>query len=133
MGSKKILVVEDDKVTQRLISGALGSAGYHVLTAEDAATALRIADTEDPDLVTLDINLAMLSPNDTWDGFAVAHWLRRRSEGTEGKPRPVIVVLSGLEPDKLIERAAAIGAHTFLPKPFEKRKLLSIVAEALMS
>jgi len=133
MNAKKILVVEDDKVTQKLITGALKSAGYQVVTAEDAATAVQIARTEDPDLVTLDINLTISSPGDAWDGFTVAGWLRRLNDGTQGKPRPVIVVVSGLEPDKIIEKAASVGAYTFLPKPFEKQKLLSIVAEALAS
>ena len=133
MDSKKILVVEDDKVTQKLISGALRSAGYQVFTAEDAATAMQIIRKEDPDLVSLDINLASLSPEDAWDGFTVGHWLRRLHEGEKGKPRPCVVVLSGLGPEKILEKAAAIGAYTFLPKPFEKQKLLSIVAEALKS
>jgi CheY-like chemotaxis protein len=94
---------------------------------------MQIIRKENPDLVTLDINLAMLSPDDAWDGFAVGHWLRRLHEGKEGKPRPLVVVLSGLGPEKILEKAAAIGAYTFLPKPFEKQKLLSIVAEALKS
>jgi len=131
MNAKKILVVEDDKVTQKLISGALKSAGYQVFTAEDAVMAVQVARTEEPDLVTLDIGLAISSPGDAWDGFTVAGWLRRLNQGREGPPKPVIVVVSGLEPDKIIEKAAAIGAYTFLPKPFDKQKLLNVVAEAL--
>ena len=131
MNAKKILVVEDDKVTQKLISGVLKAAGYQVFTAEDAVTAVQVARVEDPDLVTLDIGLAISSPGDAWDGFTVAGWLRRLNEGKEDEARPVIVVISGLEPDKIIEKAAAIGAYTFLSKPFEKQKLLHIVAEAL--
>jgi CheY-like chemotaxis protein len=133
MNAKKILVVEDDKVTQKLISDALKSAGYQVFTAEDAVTAMGVVRREEPDLVTLDVNLAILSPGDTWDGFTLAHWLRRLNEGEEGKPKTLVVVLSGLGPEKILEKAAAVGAHTFLPKPFEKQKLLSIVAEALKS
>jgi CheY-like chemotaxis protein len=133
MNAKKILVVEDDKVTQTLISGALKSAGYQVFVAEDASTAVQLARAEAPDLVTLDINLEIGSPDNVWDGFTVASWLRRLNEGEEGKLRPIVVVVSGLEPDKIIEKAASIGAYTFLPKPFEKQKLLSIVAQALAS
>jgi CheY-like chemotaxis protein len=131
MNAKKILVVEDDKVIQKLISGTLKAAGYQVFTAEDATTAVQAARVEDPDLVTLDISLAISSPDSAWDGFTVAGWLRRLNEGKLGEPRPVIIVISGLEPDKIIEKAAAIGAYTFLPKPFEKQKLLDTVAEAL--
>ena len=128
MKAKRILVVEDDKVTQKVIADALRSAGYEVATAHNGATAVKLARELEPDLVTLDIHLAKESPDDTWDGFGVANWLRRIAEG---KQMPAIVVISGLDPEKTIEDAAAVGACTFLPKPFEKKKLLEVVAAAL--
>ena len=128
MKAKKILVVEDDKVTQKLIADILKKAGYEVQVAHNGATAVKLAREQEPDLVTLDIQLAKDSPDDSWDGFSVASWLRRVNEG---KPIPVIVVVSGLEPAKIIENASAVGAFTLLPKPIEKQKLLDVVAEAL--
>ena len=89
---------------------------------------MKSARENEPDLVTLDIHLAKDSPDDSWDGFSVASWLRRINEG---KPKPVIIVVSGLDPAKIIENAASVGAYTFLPKPIEKQKLLDVVAEAL--
>jgi two-component system KDP operon response regulator KdpE len=130
MNASKILVVEDDRVTQKLIADALRSAGYEVVTAHDGASAVKSARETEPDLVTLDIQLAKSSPDDSWDGFSVGSWLRRINEG---KRTPAIIVVSGLEPAEIIESAAAIGAYTFLPKPFKKQKLLDIVAEALRS
>ena len=38
-----------------------------------------------------------------------------------------------LEPEEIVENAAAVGAYSFLPKPFSKQKLLELVAEALAS
>ena len=128
MKAKRILVVEDDKVTQKLIADVLKSAGYEVVTAHNGATAVKTAREQEPDLVTLDIHLAKDSPDDSWDGFSVASWLRRVNEG---KPKPVIIVVSGLDPAKNIENAASVGAYTFLPKPIEKQKLLETVAAAL--
>ena len=128
MKPKRILVVEDDKVTQKLIADVLKSVGYEVYTAHNGATAIKVAREREPDLVTLDIQLAKDSPDDSWDGFSVASWLRRINEG---KPIPVIIVVSGLEPAAIIESAAAVGAYTFLPKPIEKQKLLDTVAAAL--
>lgn len=128
MKAKRILVVEDDKVTQKLIADVLRSAGYEVATAHNGATAVKLAREQEPDLVTLDIQLAKDSPDDSWDGFSVAGWLRRMSEG---KPTPVIVVISGVDPGKNIESAATVSAYTFLPKPFENKRLLEVVAEAL--
>ena len=128
MNAKRILVVEDDRVTQKVIADLLRSAGYVVDTAHNGATAVKSARENEPDLVTLDINLAKDSPDDSWDGFSVAGWLRRINEG---KPIPVIVVVSGMDPDKIIEDASAVGAYTILPKPVEKQKLLDTVAAAL--
>ncbi len=128
MKAKKILVVEDDRVSQKLMSNVLKAAGYEVFIAETASDAVQIARAENPDLITLDINLTMNSPDDSWDGFTVAAWLRRMNE-TKG--RPLIVVISGMEPNKIIDKAAAIDAYTFLPKPIEKQKLLETVAAAL--
>jgi CheY-like chemotaxis protein len=133
MNAKKILVVEDDPVTRKVLCGALESAGYQVFVAEDAATAVQIARTEDPDLITLDIQLDMASPGDTWDGFALAGWLRRVRQGRADGTRPAIVVISGQEPDQIIEKVSSIGAHSFLPKPVDRRKLLDVVAGVLKS
>jgi CheY-like chemotaxis protein len=130
MNAKKILVIEDDRVTQKLIADALSSAGYEVATANDGASAVTMARKLEPDLITLDVQLAKSSPDDSWDGFTVVAWLRRMSEGQRV---PVLVVVSGLEPADIIEKAAAVGAYTFLPKPFEKKKLLEAVARALES
>ena len=128
MKAKKILVVEDDQVTEKVLSSMLRAAGYDVIAAHDATTAVKLARAEEPDLITLDINLSMNAPGDTWDGFSVAGWLKRLSPEKE---TPVIVIISGVEPDKILEKAAAVGAYTFLPKPVEKEKLLNVVAEAL--
>ena len=128
MKPKRILVVEDDKVTQKLIADVLKKAGYEVDTAHNGATAVKIAREQEPDLVTLDIQLAKDSPDDSWDGFSVASWLRRVNEG---KPIPIIIVVSGLDPGQNIKSAADVGAYTFLPKPIEKKKLLDTVAAAL--
>jgi len=129
MKAKRILVVEDDRVTQKVITDVLKAAGYEVFTASSAAAAVKAAREEQPDLVTLDIELTKDSPDDSWDGFSVAGWLRRMSEG---KAKPVIVVISGnRNPAKMVEKAASVGAYTCLSKPVEKQELLDAVAAAL--
>ena len=130
MKPSKILVVEDDKITQKLIADTLKGAGYAVTTAHDGASAVKAAREVEPDVVTLDIELAKNSPDDSWDGFSVANWLRRINHG---KPTPVIIVVSGKEPADIIEGAAAVGAYTLLPKPFTKQQLLEVVTQALQS
>jgi CheY-like chemotaxis protein len=129
MKAKRILVVEDDRVTQKVITDALKKAGYEVFTARSAAEAVKVARQEQPDLITLDIELAKDSPDDSWNGFTVAGWLRRISKGNA---KPVFVVVSGHHnPAKLVEKASSIGAYTCLGKPVDKQKLLDAVATAL--
>jgi two-component system, OmpR family, alkaline phosphatase synthesis response regulator PhoP len=129
MNARKILVVEDDKVVLKLLADTLKAAGYEVLTAQNSATAIKLAREQQPDLVTLDIELAKESPDDSWDGFSIAGWLRRLHEG---KPKPILVVISGnCQPDKIVERASNLGIHTCLIKPVDKKQLLETVAGAL--
>ena len=127
MNSKKILVVDDDIVTQKIISDILVSAGYQVVTAIDAASAVDAVRSEEPDLITLDVLLPADSPTDSMDGLKLARWLQRLNPE---KKIPTIII-SGLEPGELIEEAAAVGAYTFLPKPFDKTQLLAAVTAAL--
>jgi CheY-like chemotaxis protein len=124
---KKILVVEDDKFTQTLICDILKSAGYQVITAQDAATTVKMVREEAPDLITLDILLATDSPTDSMDGFKVATWLKRLNPEKEN----TIIIISGADPNKVIQGASDVHAYSFLPKPIEKAKLLATVAAAL--
>ena len=124
---KKILVVEDDKLTQTIICDILKSAGYQVVTAHDAATTVKMVREEEPDLITLDVVLASNSPSDSMDGFKVATWLKRLNPEKETP----IIVISGIDPNKIIQGASEVNAYTFLPKPIEKAKLLATVAAAL--
>ena len=131
MNAKRILVVEDDRVTQKLIADSLRSAGYEVFTASNSATAVQLAREKNPDLVTLDVELPKDSPDDYWDGFSVGTWLKRLNEGGT---QPVLIVISGsVEPGKLIEKASKLGIYTCLTKPIEKQKLLETVAAALQA
>jgi CheY-like chemotaxis protein len=129
MTPKKILVVEDNKVIQKLLADTLKSAGYEVSTADDAAMAVKLAREADPDLITLDIELATDSPGDSWNGFSVVGWLKRLHHG---KAKPVFIVISGSQDtDKMVEQASQLGIYTCLTKPVNKKQLLEAVVGAL--
>ena len=57
MKSKTILVVEDNELNMELITDVLSLAGYSLLTAREAKTALKIAKESHPDLILMDIQL----------------------------------------------------------------------------
>jgi DNA-binding response OmpR family regulator len=56
-----VLIVEDDIDARRMFRSALSFAGYRVLEAGDGLDALRLLDTQLPNLVVLDIGLPLIS------------------------------------------------------------------------
>jgi CheY-like chemotaxis protein len=128
MKPKKILVVEDEKAIQECFRDILKSAGYEVLTAGTAVTAVNLARVEEPDLITLDIKLSMDSTDGSWDGLSVVAWLRRLNAT---KPPPIIVISGTPDPGNAIEKALEAGVYTYLAKPVERERLLKVIAEAL--
>lgn len=127
MKPKKILVIEDDRLTRTIICDILTGAGYNVGSAGDAPSAVRIASQEKLDLITLDIILGADSPTDSMDGLQIAAWLKRLNHDR----RIPMIIISSINPQQYAATMAAAPPHIFLPKPVEKTALLSAVADAL--
>jgi CheY-like chemotaxis protein len=125
---KKILVVEDERVTRMVISAILTTAGYTVVTAKDAGTALRVIRTDPPDLITLDIDLSLEATDHAWDGFRVVEWLQHLDPHEEVAP---FIIISALNPAAIKQRAGTLRAFGYLPKPVYREKLLEIVRQAI--
>ncbi len=116
---KKILVVDDDPTSLRLLELILGKEGYQVVSASNGLEALRKARTESPDLLILDVMLP------GFDGLEVCH--RLRSEPDMAKLP--ILMLSAKQQKSDQDAASKVGANAFLPKPVNRTALLSKVAE----
>ena len=71
--AEKILIVDDDLETLRLIGMMLQKQGYQVVSAKDGTEAIALAFSEHPDMIVLDI--MMPDP----DGYQVAKHLRADS------------------------------------------------------
>ncbi len=127
VGPKRIVVVEDERVTQTVISVILKGAGYSVVAARDAGEALSLIRAEIPHLMTLDIDLSRDASGPTWDGYHVVEWLHHRFPED---PVPFIVI-SGGEPAVIQTKAQSLGAFGYLPKPVDKQKLLELVKQAI--
>ena len=69
----KILVVEDDLSLSDVLAFSLRRAGYEVVTAFDGLAALQLWESENPDLLVLDLNLPKL------DGLAVCRQIRSQA------------------------------------------------------
>jgi two-component system OmpR family response regulator len=111
----RLLIVEDDRRIAQDISGALTAAGYSVEIATNGEDAWFLGDTEDYDLVVLDIGLPSL------DGLTIL----KRWRGN-GRHMPVIMLTAR---GSWAERVEGIdsGADDYLPKPFQFEELIARV------
>ena len=113
--TSRILVVDDEKSIVDIISYNLKKEGYEVITAFDGQQGLRVALTENPDLVLLDIMMPKL------DGYEVCKRLREKKIQT-----PVIMLTARAEEvDKVL--GFEMGADDYVTKPFGIRELMARV------
>ncbi len=117
----RLLVVDDEPDIAMLIRRYLERSGFQVLVAHDAAQALTLARTEQPDLITLDVMLP-----DT-DGFTLLEWLK-----SDVETAAIPVVMLSITDDS--GRGKLLGAVDYLRKPVDEHVLLAhvqaILAEA---
>lgn len=109
----RALAVEDDPRIARDLQSALQASGFRVEICSDGETAWFLGDTEDYDLIVLDLGLPKL------DGLSVLQ--RWRANGRE---IPVLVLTAR---GAWSERVAGIdaGADDYLPKPFRMEELVA--------
>ena len=103
---KTILFIEDESALQQTLGNVLKREGYKVVTALDGEIGLKLAKTQSPDLILLDLILPKM------DGFEV---LEKLKEVPETKEIPIII-LTNLERMEDVERALEFGAKTYLVK-----------------
>ncbi|MDQ2914173.1 MAG: response regulator [Chloroflexota bacterium] len=120
--NRPVLVIEDDSDTRRLITESLSAVGLDVITAVDAAQALRTALARKPAAVVLDSGLP------DYDGTQfVARWRERRPDANDVP----IVIVSGRTDRR--EIASLLGAAYVCGKPFEVDELVGEVERAVLN
>lgn len=121
MATRTILVVDDEPGIVAIARDYLDRAGFRVITAADGPSALRLARSERPNLLVLDLMLPGM------DGLDVARALR-------GDPAtrtlPMIMLTARVdEADRLI--GLELGADDYITKPFSPRELVARVRAVL--
>jgi len=109
IGVQDIVLVDDDRVIQKMVGGFLERRGYQVRRASDGIEALQLIHDSVPDMVITDVRMPELN------GIELTSRLRGHHR-TAGVP---ILMFSdlGAPPDALA--GYAVGADDYLPKPFE--------------
>ena len=115
---ERILSVDDDPQTLRYVRQTLSDAGFTPILTGDANEVDRLLESEEPDLVLLDLVL----PNA--DGFD----LLKRIPSIRDVP---VIILSGRGGDQHIARAFEMGATDYIVKPFSPTELLARISAAL--
>jgi DNA-binding response OmpR family regulator len=115
----RLLIVEDEQRLASFLEQGLEANGYATKVVADGASAMRLADDRDFDLVILDLGLPDV------DGIEVLRRIRRR-----GDKVPVIVLTARDDPDDTVEGLDA-GADDYVTKPFALEALLARVRARL--
>jgi len=110
---KRILVVDDDRISLTVLTGYLEKQGYVVENAESAEEGLAAFAKNPPDLVISDVMMPGM------DGFEFCRSLRATREG---QLVPFIFLSALFELDDRIE-GHLMGADDYLLKPFHPREL----------
>jgi two-component system, OmpR family, alkaline phosphatase synthesis response regulator PhoP len=118
---KIVLVCDDERHILESVTYVVRQEGYQVLTAEDGVQALRLAQTELPHLLLLDVILPQKN------GFEVC----RELKSDPATNRICIILLTCLGQDRDMEQAYQCGADDFLTKPFSPRQLRQRLHELL--
>ncbi|MFD3731011.1 PleD family two-component system response regulator [Streptomyces sp. NPDC058632] len=114
--SRRVLVVDDNKVIRQLIRVNLELEGFEVVTAADGAECLEVVHQVRPDLVTLDVVMPRLN------GLRTAARLRADPR-TRDLPLAIISACTQYE----VESGLDVGVDVFLAKPFEPSELVRLV------
>ena len=113
--AKTVLIVEDERAIVEILKFNLKREGYETLEALDGQTGLQLAQTEDPDLILLDVMLPKMN------GFDICKTLRAENRAT-----PIIMLTAREEEmDKVF--GLETGADDYMTKPFSMKELMARV------
>ena len=119
--AEKILIVDDDLDTLRLVGLMLQRQGYEIVAASNGTQALNMAQSDHPDLILLDVMMPDM------DGVEVTRQLRQ-NEHTRDVPIIMFTAKTQVE-DKILGFEA--GADDYLTKPTQPRELFAHVKAVL--
>lgn len=112
--AKRVLIVEDEHAIMDILVFNLQKDGYETLSAYDGQEGLNLAQSENPDLILLDVMLPQM------DGFEVCGKIRQKSQVP-------IIMLTAREEETDKVMGLELGADDYITKPFSVRELMARV------
>ncbi len=113
----RVLVVEDEPSIVDSLSFLMKQAGFAVQVARDGDTALRVLESQIPDLILLDVMLPRR------DGFDVCRAIRANPDWRRVK----IIMLTAKGRDLDRRKGLELGADDYITKPFSTREIVERV------
>lgn len=120
---RKVLIVDDDRLNIRILTGILKSEGYLIADADSGEKALELYSAFSPDLVLLDVMLPGIN------GYETCRELKRLYADNCS---PIVFITAKNEADDVVEGLAAGGAD-YLAKPFQKKEVVARIRTHLRS
>ncbi len=119
--AKKVLIVEDNELNQKLFIDLLEANGYVTIQTRDGKEALELAKNEKPDLILMDIQLPNIS------GIEVVQLIKKEPKI---KHIPIIAVTAfAMQNDE--EQILAAGCEGYLPKPISIEPFVETIQKYL--
>ena len=124
--AKKILVVEDNKINQKVIVAKLAKFGIVPDVAENGQIALDKLAHCIYDLIFMDCHMPVM------DGYAATRELRLL-EISQGKPHQTVIALTANALEGEREKCLAAGMDDYLSKPIVSEQLTNLLADRFSS
>lgn len=119
--TETVLLVEDTEDNRFMMRRLLEMSGYHVIEATDGEEAVRLAESEQPQLILMDLSLPVI------DGLAATRAIRKL-EGFEKIP---IVAVSAHDTSDFQAEALTAGCDSYITKPIDFSQLEVLIARLL--
>ncbi len=117
-----VLVVDDNVDACSSLAALLELEGYEVVAAFDGISALALADERQPGVVVIDLSLPDISGEEVARRIRQAHARAVADATVPPPPMPVLIALSGRDPD---DRVRSAGFDHALLKPATLERLLA--------
>jgi CheY-like chemotaxis protein len=113
------MVVEDEKVTNELLSSTFKNFFSDVTSCFDGAGALKAYEKVKPDVVFVDIIM------DGMDGIELSRKIR------EQNPSQIIIVISASNDIEKISESIEVGVNSFIQKPIDTKKIIELLTNVV--